>query len=198
MKHRCPKYVVDKLLPKIERKKHHNNLKKKNKATWLRHRSLTIGRKINRVHCCSHRTLTPIYSQTQNIRQHRSRSNKTNEKMHTFHHEDHSFNSMTSVHMYPFVIVVIVVLTILAFFFVLIYSIAKCIHKSLRYRYRFVSCMYLLFCTQTTHSASLARLILPHCIIRHFIIIFIFTFFFIWRLYDNITWTRYVRPYVNV
>ncbi|XP_055324949.1 protein shisa-5 isoform X3 [Sitodiplosis mosellana] len=59
--------------------------------------------------------------------------------MHTFHHEDHSFNSMTSEHVYPFVIVVIVVLTILAFFFALIYSIAKCIHKSLRYRYRFVS-----------------------------------------------------------
>ncbi|XP_031635364.1 uncharacterized protein LOC116348484 isoform X1 [Contarinia nasturtii] len=61
------------------------------------------------------------------------------DKMHTFHHEDHSLDSMTSLHMYPFIIVVIVVLAILAFFFALIYSIAKCIHKSLRYRYRFVS-----------------------------------------------------------
>lgn len=56
--------------------------------------------------------------------------------MHTFHHEDHSIQAM-----YPFIIIMIVVLAIVVCFFAIIYSIVKCIHKSLRYRYRFVSCM---------------------------------------------------------
>lgn len=54
--------------------------------------------------------------------------------MHTFHHDDHSMV------MYPFIIFAIVVLAVLICLFAIFYSIAKCIHKSLRYRYRFVSC----------------------------------------------------------
>lgn len=60
--------------------------------------------------------------------------------MHTFHHEDNSMN------MYPFIIFIILILVVLFCFFAIIYSIVRCIHRSLRYRYRFVSRTYFWMC----------------------------------------------------